>query len=89
MPDLREPIQTALTAFAKQPLRRAAHHLFAELGYRVADETPYEGRIILVFRPDPAATGTTTGRDGWSMEKKIIFDEDDREPRGLNIRNSF
>lgn len=45
------------------------------LGYRMANEPPYAGRIILIFRPDPSAKGTPTSRDGWSMEKKIIFDE--------------
>lgn len=45
------------------------------LAYRLAEEPPYAGRIILVFRPDPAAKGTTTSRAGWSMEKKIVFDE--------------
>jgi hypothetical protein len=45
------------------------------LGYRVADEAPYAGRIILIFRPDPTARGTITSRDGWSMEKKIISDD--------------
>lgn len=34
MPDLRQPIQTALTVFANMPLREAAHNLFAVLGYR-------------------------------------------------------
>ncbi len=47
------------------------------LRYRVADEDTYAGRIILVFRPDQSANGVTTSRDGWSMEKKIIFDEGD------------
>ena len=42
------------------------------LDYRVADETPYSGRIILVFRHDPNAKGVTTGRDGWAMEMKIV-----------------
>jgi hypothetical protein len=45
------------------------------VGFRVADEAPYTGRIILQFRPDPAAKGVTTGRDGWSMEKKIVSKE--------------
>lgn len=45
------------------------------VGYRVADEVPYSGRIILVFRPDPTAKGMTTSRSGWSMEKKIILNE--------------
>ena len=45
------------------------------LDYRVADEAPYAGRIILVFRPDPQAKGVTTNRTGWSMEKKIVTNE--------------
>lgn len=46
------------------------------LGCRLAEVPPYAGRIILVFRPDPAAKGKTTSRTGWSMEKKIVFDQD-------------
>ena len=44
MPDLREPIQTALTAFSKKPLRDAAHDLFAELGYH-SDRTLNFGTV--------------------------------------------
>ena len=45
------------------------------LGYRVADEPPYSGRIILVFRLDPSAKGEITGHTGWAMEKKIDRNE--------------
>jgi hypothetical protein len=43
--------------------------------YRVADEPPYAGRIILGFRPDPQARGVKTGPEGWAMEKKIVLNE--------------
>jgi hypothetical protein len=46
------------------------------LAYCLAEEPPYAGRIILVFRHDPAAKGTNTSRAGWSMEEKIVFDQD-------------
>lgn len=41
-------------------------------GFHIADEPPYADRIILVFRPEPAAKGVITSRTGWSMEKKIV-----------------
>ena len=44
------------------------------LGFRVANEPPYAGRIILVFQFDQCAKGVTTSRLGWAMEKKIVFD---------------
>lgn len=47
------------------------------LDFRMADEPPYAGRIILLFRPDPQAKGVRAGPGGWSMEKKI----DPNEPQ--------
>ena len=41
------------------------------LDYRVAEEPPYAGRIILVFRPDSSAKGMTTSRDGcWPLKRR-------------------
>jgi adenine-specific DNA-methyltransferase len=34
MPDLRQPIKSALASFAKRPIRDASYELFTELGYR-------------------------------------------------------
>lgn len=45
------------------------------LGYRVSEDPPYVGRIILIFRPDPNAKGVTTDLAGWGMEKKIVLNE--------------
>lgn len=44
MPDLRPTITTALAAFSKEPLREAAHNLFAKLGYR-SDRTLDFGKV--------------------------------------------
>jgi hypothetical protein len=41
--------------------------------YELVEEGEYAGRIIFRFREDPSAKGKLTGRDGWSMEKKIVF----------------
>jgi hypothetical protein len=43
------------------------------IGCGLVEEGEYAGRIIFRFREDPSAKGKLTGREGWSMEKKIVF----------------
>lgn len=42
------------------------------VGFEVAKEGDFAGRIIFRFREDPSARGKLTGREGWAMEKKIV-----------------
>ena len=42
------------------------------LGFRVQGDGEFAGRIVLRLRSDLEHKGVTTGRDGWSMEKKIV-----------------
>lgn len=46
------------------------------VGYEVTKEGKYAGRIIFRFREDPLARGKLTGREGWAMEKKIAWDDE-------------
>jgi hypothetical protein len=45
------------------------------LDFRVANEPPYAGRIILLFQFDPQARGVRAGPEGWAMEMKIVLNE--------------
>ena len=33
----------------------------------------YAGRIIFIFKPDPACKGVKTPREGWAQEMKIVL----------------
>lgn len=44
------------------------------VGYEVTKGGEYPGRIIFRFREDPSAKGKLTGREGWAMEKKIVWE---------------
>ena len=46
------------------------------VGYEVVKDDEYAGRIVFRFREDSSARGKLTGREGWAMEKKIVWDDD-------------
>ena len=45
------------------------------VGYEVVKDGEYAGRIIFRFREDRSAKGVLTSREGWAMEKKIVWDD--------------
>ena len=49
------------------------------VGYEVVKFGEFAGRIIFRFRNDPSAKGKLTGREGWAMEKKIVWDDEPEE----------
>lgn len=44
------------------------------VSYEVVKDGEFAGRIIFRFRNDPSTKGKLTGREGWAMEKKIVWD---------------
>lgn len=46
------------------------------VGYEVVQSGEWIGRIRFRFREDSTAKRKLTDREGWSMEKKIIWDDD-------------
>lgn len=47
--------------------------------YELVKDGKYAGRIIFRFRNDSAAKGKLAGREGWAMEKKIVWDDEPEE----------
>lgn len=45
------------------------------VGYELSKDVKFAGRIVFRFREDPSARGKLTGREGWAMEKKIVWDD--------------
>ncbi len=44
------------------------------MDFRIETSGIWTGRIIFSFTPLPECKDATTGSDGWSMEKKIVYD---------------
>ena len=43
------------------------------IDFQKAPMGEYAGRIIFIFKPDPACKGVKTPKDGWAQEMKIVL----------------